>query len=370
MVKNKIIRQLDVQLPSISYPIYIGEDLLLDNHLLKQFIQARQVLIVTNDTIAPIYLERVQRALVGFQVDVLILKDGEMYKNQSSLFAIYDALIHAQHHRDTTLIALGGGVIGDIVGFAASTYQRGVGFIQMPTTLLAQVDASVGGKTAINHPSGKNMIGSFYQPKAVIIDLSTLKTLPSREFNAGLAEVIKYALLVGGEFLSFLEHALQSSIPSISTDVLVQLILQCCSIKARFVEADERELGSRALLNLGHTFGHALEAITQYQHWLHGEAVAIGLYCAVLLSYQRGYLKIKEVRLVDSLLERANLPRRIPKTIDLVELQALMMHDKKIKNNQMHFVLVKAFGDCFLDSQVSNKELRQVLLKAVEGDCV
>ena len=370
MVKSRIIQQLNIQLPSHAYPIYIGEDLLLDANLLKQSIVASQVLIVTNDTIAPLYLKRVQRVLAGLRVDVLILQDGEVYKNQSSLFAIYDALINAQHHRDTTLVALGGGVIGDLVGFAASTYHRGVGFIQLPTTLLAQVDASVGGKTAINHPLGKNMIGSFYQPNAVIMDLSTLKSLPSREFNAGLAEVIKYALLVGGDFLSFLMNALQSGIHVESTEVLAELIMQCCRIKAGFVEVDERELGSRALLNLGHTFGHALEAITHYQRWLHGEAVAIGIYCAVLLSYQLGYLHVKDVRLVDSLLASANLPRRIPKMIDLVELQALMMHDKKIKNNQLRFVLMKAFGDCFLDSQVSDENVCQVLLKAVEGDCV
>lgn len=368
MAKHNEYWQLDVRLPSSTYPIFVGKNLLFSKLLLNQYILTDQLLIVTNDTIASLYLEIVQQAFSNIQVDILVLPDGEAYKNQSSLCAIYDELIKKHHHRDTTLLALGGGVIGDLVGFAASTYQRGVRFIQAPTTLLAQVDASVGGKTAINHAQAKNMIGSFYQPHAVIIDVETLKTLPLREFNAGLAEMIKYALLVGGDFLSLLTTTLTSGITPDSTHELTELIFKCCQIKATFVESDERELGCRALLNLGHTFAHALEAITHYQRWLHGEAVGIGLYCAVLLSYQMGYLEKSVVAQVDALLNSAGLPRRIPASIDLVALQALMQFDKKIKNKQLRFVLMKAFGDCYLDNQVSEDSVRQVLLSALEGD--
>ena len=280
---------------------------------------------------------------------------------------IYDALIKYRHHRDTTLIALGGGVLGDVTGFAAATYQRGVRFIQIPTTLLAQVDASVGGKTAINHPAGKNMIGSFHQPHAVIMDLTTLETLPPREFRAGLAEVIKYGFLVGGEFLNGLSRVLAEELPTGSSLQLADLIARCCRIKASFVQEDEREIGRRALLNFGHTFAHALEAYTHYQRWLHGEAVAIGLYCATLLSHQLGYIDQSILKLVDSLLQAAKLPCRIPKGIDLHALQALMLHDKKITNKTLRFVLMRAPGDCYLESQVTEDSLRHVLMNAVEG---
>lgn len=307
MAKLNPYRQLDVSLPASSYPIYIGRGVLEDEELLHRVVKSQQILIVSNDVVAPLYLERVQHAFTNRQVDTLVLKDGECHKNQASLFAIYDTLLQKHHHRDTTLIALGGGVIGDMVGFAASTYQRGVSFIQLPTTLLAQVDASVGGKTAINHAEGKNMIGSFYQPSAVLMDVSTLKTLPDREFNAGLAEVIKYGLLVGGDFFTLITHLLHEQLTKNSADALAMLVERCCQIKATFVAKDEREQGLRALLNLGHTFAHALETVTQYQKWLHGEAVSIGLYCAVLLSYQLGYCKEECVSQVEALLKRANL---------------------------------------------------------------
>ena len=368
MARHEVVQRLDIHLASSTYPIFVGSNLLLDSELLSQFILAEQLFIVTNETIAPLYLESVRRAFSGVQVDTLILNDGEAYKNQASLFALYDELIKQKHHRDTTLLALGGGVVGDLVGFTAATYQRGVRFIQLPTTLLAQVDASVGGKTAINHPQAKNMIGSFYQPSAVIIDVEVLKTLPLREFNAGLAEVIKYALLVGGDFLSLLTAALNTGITPSSTNALTELIFQSCRIKAAFVESDERESGCRALLNLGHTFAHALESITHYQQWLHGEAVGIGLYCAALLSYQLGHLDASSVAQVDALLEKAGLPRRIPVSINLAVLQALMLNDKKIKNKRLRFVLMKAIGDCYLESKVSEDSVRQVLLSAVEGD--
>jgi 3-dehydroquinate synthase len=368
MAKPNIYQQVDVQCISEKYPIYIGNHLLSDHTLLQRYVAGSQVLIVTNKTIAPLYLDNVKQAFAGIQCNDLILPDGEAYKNQQSLTTIYDTLVNHHHHRDTTLIALGGGVIGDITGFAAATYQRGVAFIQLPTTILAQVDASVGGKTAINHPQGKNIIGSFHQPQAVLIDLQTLTTLPTREFRAGLAEIIKYALLVGGDFLNLLNTVLADGF-TVKTPQLGDLIAQCCRIKANFVQVDEREeTGERALLNLGHTFAHALEAITNYKRWLHGEAVAIGLYCAALLSYQLGHIQKSTLELVNSLLSAAKLPRRIPKDIDLSGLQALMFNDKKIKNKMLRFVLIKAPGNCYLDASVTTDCLHHVLKSAVEGE--
>lgn len=368
MARHSLFRQLAVRCASHEYPIYIGTTLLSDRELLVRHVCAEQVLVVTNQTIAPLYLSRVQEAFASMQCDVVILGDGECYKNQDSVSMIYDTLIKNHHHRDTTLLALGGGVVGDMTGFAAATYQRGVRYIQLPTTLLAQVDASVGGKTAINHAYGKNMIGSFHQPHAVVMDLDTLTTLPEREYRAGLAEVIKYGLLVGGEFIHGLHSALRGGVPSSSTIELSSLIEQCCQIKADFVHHDERETGQRALLNLGHTFAHALEAYTGYQRWLHGEAVSIGLYCAALLSNQLGYLDKIGLTLVDSLLTEAQLPRRIPKEIDLAHLHELMFNDKKIVNKTLRFVLIRAIGDCYLESEVTEDSLRHALQSAVEGE--
>lgn len=368
MAKPEIYRQLAVTCLSHQYPIVIGGHLLKDIELLSGFVRGPQALIVTNQTIALLYLEQVQQAFQSKQCDVVILEDGEIYKNQQSLWMIYDALMKQGHHRDTTLIALGGGVVGDITGFAASTFQRGVEWIQIPTTLLAQVDSSVGGKTAINHPLGKNMIGSFYQPHAVIMDLTTLQTLPIREFRAGFAEIIKYGLLVGGSFLEKLFNL--TSVDELIKDQhqLADLIDQCCKIKSQFVEEDEKEHGRRALLNLGHTFAHALESYTNYQRWLHGEAVAIGLYCAALLSYQMGYFNQNELDLIDSLLKKIQLPRRIPKEINIQKLKELMNHDKKIKNKSLRFVVMKQFGDVYLDDKVSKDVLHDVLIAAVKGD--
>ena len=359
--------QLVVQLGAHEYPIHIGCNLLSDTALLRQHVLAEQVLIVTNDTIAPLYLDRVRQAFSSIQCDEIVLADGEIHKNQDSLFAIYDALINKRHNRDTTLIALGGGVIGDMTGFAAATYQRGVRFIQLPTTLLAQVDSSVGGKTAINHRQAKNMLGSFYQPHAVIMDLNTLATLSDREFRAGLAEIIKYAVLTGGVFLNQLSMMLDVGLTCESTHSLSKLIAQCCCIKADYVQEDERETGRRVLLNLGHTFAHALESCMHYERWLHGEAVAIGLYCAALLSHHMGLIDHSELAAVDLLLEKAKLPRRIPKDIDLATLHSLMFNDKKIKNKALRFVLMRSLGNCYLDDKVTDDDLRHVLKSAVEA---
>ena len=367
MANPDIHHQLSVGLARHEYPIHIGQNCLANGDLLRSYVKGPQLLIVTNTTVAPIYLKSVQALFSALQCDVVILPDGEQHKNQHSLFAIYDELIKKNHHRDTTLLALGGGVVGDITGFAAATYQRGVRFIQLPTTLLAQVDASVGGKTAINHPLGKNMIGSFYQPHAVIMDLNTLQTLPARELRSGYAEVIKYGLLAGGELLQILCDSFATD-AILRPPLLADIIARCCQIKINVVQEDEREMGQRALLNLGHTFAHALEAYTHYQRWLHGEAVAIGLYCAALLSHHLGYLTNENLTLVDTLLLQAKLPRRIPKEIDLQALYALMFHDKKVKNKTLRFVLIRAPGDCYLDNEVTDDCLHYVLTHAVEGD--
>lgn len=367
MAKFKLFNRVEVTGSGFQYPVIICKHGLDDFSLLQSLVPAFQVLIVTNTTVAPIYLESVLQAFAAKQCDVVFLQDGEAYKTQQSLFTIYDALIKKRHHRHTCLVALGGGVVGDITGFAASTYQRGVPYIQIPTTLLAQIDASVGGKTAINHPLGKNMIGSFYQPQAVLVDLETLKTLPEREFRAGLAEMIKYALLVGGSFLQQLQKALQQGITAQSAE-LPELIAACCQIKAAIVTEDEKEMGSRALLNLGHTFAHALEAITQYQEWLHGEAVAIGLYCAVLMSHDLRHVDEKTVHLVEGMLQQAGLSYKIPRSIDLSQLKELMAVDKKIKGNNLRFVLFRSLGDCYLEDQVTETCLQKTLLNALEGE--
>jgi len=359
--------QINVVLDKYQYPINICSHALANPEFWHPLVSSKQALIVTNQTVAPLYLHFLQKALADRQCDVVILEDGESYKNQHSLFAIYDTLIQKKHHRDTTLIALGGGVIGDITGFAASTYQRGVPYIQVPTTLLSQVDASVGGKTAINHPLGKNMIGSFYQPKAVIIDVQTLLTLAEREFRAGLAEIIKYALLEGGDFFNELHQLLKQGITNTSLE-LPHLIAQCCQIKARFVEVDEKEQGVRALLNLGHTFAHALEAYTNYQQWLHGEAVAIGLYCAAVLSYELRLIDYSMVELIEQMLKWAGLPYQIPKNINLDELTHLMSLDKKIKNGCLRFVVMRHLGDCCLNDSVTKEYVHRTLVASVEGD--
>ncbi len=361
-------RQLLVQLKNHEYPIYIGDNLFEDVDLLRCHVRANQVLIVTNETIAPLYLASIQRAFTSIQCDVVVLADGEEYKNQDSLFIIFNALINHHHNRDTTIIALGGGVVGDIAGFAASTYQRGVRFIQIPTTLLAQVDSSVGGKTAINHLQSKNMLGSFYQPHAVIANVTTLTTLSLREFRAGFGEIIKYGLLTGGDFLRQIEFILSNGLNVSKSYELSNMIEQCCRIKTIFVQNDEREMGQRALLNLGHTFAHALESYSHYQRWLHGEAVAIGLYCAALLSHQLGYFSFSDVQKIEKLLHQAQLPSKIPKDIDLDSLHTFMLNDKKIKNNTLCFILIKGWGDCFLAENVTNETLRYVLAHATETE--
>jgi 3-dehydroquinate synthase len=360
MGKPEVLQEVEVKLPHLRYTIYIGRHLLHDAARLQAVIPGTQALIVTNQTLAPLYLDRLREALCHIQCQVVILPDGEAYKTQASVAKIHKALIQYKHHRDTVLIALGGGVIGDITGFAASTYHRGVACIQIPTTLLAQVDSAVGGKTAINYPGAKNAVGSFHQPCAVFIDVAMLDTLPEREFRAGLAEVIKYGVLVGGDFLGQLAHVL------LDKQALPLLIAQCCRIKARIIQQDEREsTGQRALLNLGHTFAHALEAVTHYERWLHGEAVAIGLYCAARLSHDLGYLSLADVNQVDALLQHAGLPRRIPSDISLSAMYELMYQDKKVQKNKLRYILIKKLGECYVNASVSEQDVMHVLADAV-----
>ena len=336
------MQTLNVSLAERSYPIYIGAGL-LSSDLLRRHVRASQVMVVTNETVAPLYLDQVLASLDGLKVDTLVLPDGERFKTLATLETVFDALLEKRHSRTTTLVALGGGVIGDMTGFAAACYQRGVDFIQVPTTLLAQVDSSVGGKTAVNHPRGKNMIGAFYQPKAVLIDTDVLKTLPPRELGAGLAEVIKYGLIRDADFLRWLEDNM-ALLRAGDTAALVTAIERSCRNKAEVVAADETEQGERALLNLGHTFGHAIETATGYSEWLHGEAVATGMLLAAKLSADLGWLTSAQVEQVSVLLEKAELPLAPPAGMTPAQFRELMAHDKKVLDGQLRLVLLKDLG--------------------------
>jgi 3-dehydroquinate synthase len=368
MGNTKNYKVLDIILSNNEYPIYIGQNLLLDNSLLRKQVGSSQVFIVTNTKIAPLYLNNLLEAYKDIDCKYIVIKDGEQYKNQESLFKIFDKLANYKFHRDATIVALGGGVIGDLSAFAASTYLRGVPLIHIPTSLLAKVDSSIGGKTAINHFESKNMIGSFYHPQAIIMDINTLLTLPNREFKAGFAEIIKYAILVGGDFLestlNFFHHKnlATSTISDFDINSIELLITKCCQIKVNFIKNDELDKnGLRALLNLGHTFAHALETITKYQRFLHGEAVAIGLFLAASLSYDIGILDKQSLKMIESLLINADLPRYIPIDIDLDVLFSLMLNDKKIKHNKISFVLIKSFGECYLETNLTESFVKSFL---------
>ena len=352
---------LTVDAPSHSYPIFI--DTHLQAALERELAQycSRKAAIVTNTTIAPLYLAQVQAACKTAGIDsfTIILPDGEAHKNWETLNLIFDGLLQNHAERSTTLIALGGGVIGDMVGFAAATYQRGAPFIQIPTTLLSQVDSSVGGKTAINHPLGKNMIGAFYQPQAVFIGLDSLTTLPEREFAAGMAEVIKYALLGDASFLSYLEshmHAIQAQ----DAEALRYIIGRCCQMKADIVAEDEKEHGRRALLNLGHTFGHAIETEMGYGVWLHGEAVAAGMVLACRLSEQLGNISGADSQRAIDLIARAGLPVNAP-TFAFETWLEHMQHDKKVVNGEMRFVALQQLGNAYMVKGISAADLRTVV---------
>ena len=300
-----------VELGARSYTIRIGSGLLSDRRLLETTIPAHQVLIVTNSVVGPLYLERLQAGLAGREIDVCVLPDGEQHKTIGTFTTIIDRLIESRFRRDCCIVALGGGVVGDVAGFAAASYQRGVDLVQAPTTLLAQVDSSVGGKTAVNHPRAKNMIGAFHQPKAVIADTQTLATLPPRELGAGIAEIIKYGLIADAKLFEWLEAHIEDLL-AVDQPALEHAIEQSCRIKAEIVALDEREQGQRALLNLGHTFGHALEALGRYERWLHGEAVAIGIEMAANVSAELGWLDKPARERISRLLKLARLPRAAP----------------------------------------------------------
>ncbi|HFD92051.1 MAG TPA: 3-dehydroquinate synthase [Gammaproteobacteria bacterium] len=334
---------LQVPLGERSYPIYIGSTLLGKAELLQPYIAGRQVMVVSNETIAPLYMERLLSGLDGYQCETVVLPDGESYKNLDVLQRIFDALLEARFARDATLIALGGGVIGDMTGFAAACYQRGIDFIQVPTTLLAQVDSSVGGKTGVNHPLGKNMIGAFHQPRCVIIDTATLDTLEDRQLHAGVAEVIKYGLIRDAEFFAWLEDNMDALLAR-DKAVLAHAIERSCRNKAEIVAADERERGQRALLNLGHTFGHAIETGLGYGNWLHGEAVAAGMCMAAEMSRRLGWLDTAAVQRIVELIGRARLPVKAPVDLASERFLDLMAVDKKVQAGRLRLVLLKAIG--------------------------
>lgn len=351
---------LNLDLGDRSYPIYIESRLLTDSSLLHSHIRGKRVCIVSNELVFPLYGEALVNNLTGFSVDQVIFADGEAEKNLANFEKIMSHLLQGNHGRDTTLIALGGGVIGDITGFAAACYQRGIDFIQIPTTLLSQVDSSVGGKTAVNHPLGKNMIGAFYQPKAVIIDTDTLSTLPEREFAAGMAEVIKYGILGDVEFFDWLETNIEK-IKRRDEDTLQYMIFRCCRCKADIVAEDEKESGKRALLNLGHTFGHAIEAEQGYGKWLHGEAVATGMLLAGKVSVIKNLLSASELRRIESLINAFDLPIAAPQDMGFDEFIKHMQRDKKNVAGKLRFILPIGIGDSELRSDISEEELKQIL---------
>ncbi|MBU2881089.1 3-dehydroquinate synthase [Psychrosphaera sp. B3R10] len=351
---------LNVSLGERSYPIYIKQGAMFDASLFSQHIKGTKVVIVTNDTLAPIFATEVAELLSQYDVATVTIPDGEAYKTLASYEHIMSFLLSGNYGRDVTLIALGGGVIGDVTGFVAATYQRGVDFIQVPTTLLSQVDSSVGGKTAVNHPLGKNMIGAFYQPKAVIIDIDSLSSLPDREFSAGMAEVIKYGILGDIQLFEYLEVNLaeiSAKVPS----VLSYIIKQCCQNKADIVAQDEKESGVRALLNLGHTFGHAIEAEMGYGNWLHGEAVAVGMVQASELAKLRGWLSDADVNRIVALNDAFSLPSKGPAQMSYEQYIPHMKKDKKVQAQTIRFVLPKHLGEAILVTDVTESELKLIL---------
>ncbi|WP_340620009.1 3-dehydroquinate synthase [Xenorhabdus siamensis] len=357
------MEQVIVTLGERSYPITIAQGLFSSSEAFKPLQSGQQVMIVTNETLAPLYLEQVKSTLqsMGLQVNEVILRDGEQYKSLFVLNDIFSALLENNHSRDTTLIALGGGVIGDMTGFAAASYQRGIRFIQIPTTLLSQVDSSVGGKTGVNHPLGKNMIGAFYQPASVVIDLNCLNTLPAQELYAGLAEVIKYGVILDGEFFSWLEDNIEKLI-ALDHQAMAYCIRRCCELKAFVVAADEYERsGMRSLLNLGHTFGHAIEAEMGYGVWLHGQAVAAGMVMAARASELVGTFSSQDTQRIINLLERAKLPVHGPAMMSPEDYLPHMMRDKKVSAGKLRLILPKVIGEAELRSDIST----DVILDAI-----
>ena len=359
------VESLTVSLGERSYPIFVGDVGFSDPAKLAEglapYLKGNQVAIITNETIAPLYLQQVQSALGNRQVDVFQMPDGESYKSLDTYTQVMDFLLEKKHNRSTCLIALGGGVVGDLCGFVAATFQRGVDFIQIPTTLLSQVDSSVGGKTAVNHPAGKNMIGAFYQPLAVFADISVLETLPDREYAAGLAEVVKYGIIYDADFFAWLE-ANAPALVQREKYALTHIITRSCEVKAAVVSEDEREGGRRAILNYGHTFGHAIEKLLGYGRLLHGEAVSIGMVMAARLSVEFSGLALADSQRIEKLLQQLNLPV----TLKGLELNAEAMFDamgmdKKVVDGELRFVVADQMGSVRVASHVSVSALEKTL---------
>ena len=358
------MRHLMVELGDRRYPIAIGPRLFDDHDLMTRDVASRQVMIVTNDVVAPLYLAKVKSHFDDRQLETIILPDGEAFKTMEAAMTVFDRLLQHKYSRTAHLIALGGGVIGDLAGFAAACYQRGIPFVQMPTTLLSQVDSSVGGKTAVNHALGKNMIGAFYQPKAVIADMSTLSTLKDRELSAGLAEVIKYGLIRDLKFFEWLEVNMEALVAR-DPEALASAVERSCQNKAEVVALDEREMGERATLNLGHTFGHAIETGLGYGAVLHGEAVAIGTLLAADLSCRLGYLKVTDIERIKRLLIRARLPTTVPPGLSPEDFLEHMAVDKKNVEGQLRLILLKRIGEAHLPMQVELNLIKQTLSSAI-----
>jgi 3-dehydroquinate synthase len=353
------MQTLSVQMAERTYPIHIGAGLLHDAAALAAAVPGQDVLLVSNTTVAPLYADRVRNALGGRRIVEVVLPDGEEHKTLTTAGRVFDVLVANRFGRDAVVIALGGGVIGDLAGFVAATYQRGVGLVQLPTTLLADVDSSVGGKTAVNHPGGKNLIGAFYQPNAVLIDTEVLATLPERELSSGLAEIIKYGLICDVAFLDWIDEHLEA-LRRRDPAALSHAIFRSCQIKAEIAGRDEREQGERALLNFGHTFGHAIETATGYTEWLHGEAVGAGLLMATDLSERLGALTAAEVARVRMLLERAGLPTAVPQ-IGARKALDYMGIDKKVKAGRIRLVLLRALGSAYLSADYPDDQLGATL---------
>lgn len=356
------MKRLNVELGERSYPIYIGQNLTANPAVLQDHLHGKQVCIVTNQTVAPLYLDHYQAQLTsqGFEVQVVVLPDGESFKNLDTLNQIFTSLLESRFNRSCTLIALGGGVVGDMTGFAAACYQRGVNFIQVPTTLLSMVDSSVGGKTGVNHALGKNMIGAFYQPQAVLADVALLASLPPREMAAGIAEVIKYGLICDEPFFNWLELNIERLVAK-EADALTYAVERSCADKAKVVAMDEREGGIRAILNLGHTFGHAIETAEGYGNWLHGEAVAVGMLMAIDLSVRMGMVSEGVLSRARALIEKSGLPVSGPAGMSNETYLELMSVDKKVLDGKLRLVLLNAMGEACVTSDIDRSALNDTL---------
>jgi len=341
------MKQITVNLGERSYPIFIGQELLAKPDLLKSYIPGQKVCIVSNQTVADLYLDELKAQLSDYQLSTVLIEDGEQYKSMTSLNQILDHLLAQNVDRKSTVIALGGGVVGDIAGFAAASCLRGINFIQIPTTLLAQVDSSVGGKTGINHRQGKNLIGAFYQPTCVVVDINTLNTLSPRQFSAGMAEVIKYGLIKDVDFFDWIEGNTEQ-LKSLDTDKLTYIVARSCQIKADVVSQDEKEAGLRAILNYGHTFGHAIEAAVEYKGWLHGEAISAGMVMASQMSSSMGAFSLQTVNRISNLFQVFDLPISPPTSMTKAQMKELMLHDKKTINQLVRLVLLRNLGEAYV----------------------